>query len=502
MQNNHHAIGCRSGDQVPINVQWVITLFIYLLGLITYGAFYFDSFFLDADSPWHLAAGDVIRSLENVPTHDPWSYTNTGVKWYNISWLYDVIISWIHSLVGLKGLIAVNVLVAALTPAVLSRISFRAGAGVVATLVACSIALIMLKSCFALRPQQFALFLVALMLLELYKFRFAQHAKLWLIPLLTLLLVNMHGSFLLVFAMLGAFWLEALSEKQWKQVKALTLVGVACVVATFVNPFTYNIYYASWLTLTSEIGKYHISEWQPAGLSTHPHIYFYALIALVVPFFYRICLLLADKLLLIFWVIMALNSARYNAVLSLFITPFIALFFSVITTQLPKLQHAENAIQSDLNQPKSIKALAIAIMVVMGFLLCPISRNAVWTKELYDSEKYPVKEIAYLMEHRNGQNILNHYNYGGYIIYQSAGTLKPFVDGRADTAYSKEFLDDYVDIEAFNFGWQKLLDKYDVGMALLPNDLNNIEVIQNAPGWEVIYKGPVASVYRKTELRR
>lgn len=481
---------------VPLHMQWVIILFVYLLAVLTYSVFYTDSMFIDGDSPWHLAAGDYIRDIGRVPDKDPWSYNTEATKWYNISWLYDVSISWLNSLLGLPGLIAVNILLAALTPAVLARISFLYGSGVIATLAASSIALIMLKSCFALRPQQFSLFLISMILLLLCKFRLKEQRNIWWIPLFMALLVNIHGSFLLVFVLIGAFWLEAVRNGEWSRARVLTGVGLACVVATFFNPYTYEIYYASWLTLGSEIGKYHIIEWQPAGLTTHPHIYFYALLALSVPLFLRVRLPLADRLLLIFWVVMALNSARYNVVLALFITPFLALFISALTAEYKKFAVKEHAIIADLNRQSVVQSMGVAIFLVAVLLLTPTTRNIMWKKELYDPEKYPVQEIAYLMEHVKDARVLNHYNYGGYLIYQSKGAIQPFVDGRADTVYSKDFLKDYVDIEAFNYGWQELVDKYKLKYALLPNDHRNIEWISKSASWEKVFEGPVASIYR------
>src|SRR5215472_4528920 len=45
------------------------------------------------DLGWHLAAGDLIRERGNIPLQDPWSFTLEDKRWYNLSWLWDVIAS-------------------------------------------------------------------------------------------------------------------------------------------------------------------------------------------------------------------------------------------------------------------------------------------------------------------------------------------------------------------------------------------------------------------------
>src|SRR5580704_2509394 len=45
------------------------------------------------DLGWHLAAGDLIRSQGSVPAHDPWSFTAGATRWYNHTWLWDVLAS-------------------------------------------------------------------------------------------------------------------------------------------------------------------------------------------------------------------------------------------------------------------------------------------------------------------------------------------------------------------------------------------------------------------------
>jgi hypothetical protein len=81
---------------------------------------------------------------------------------------------------------------------------------------------------------------------------------LWLLPLLMLLWVNVHGGFLLAFVLLGLYWPRAawqwftLKEDRFEDVRQkatagkraqdLALIGVASALATLANPYGWKLH--------------------------------------------------------------------------------------------------------------------------------------------------------------------------------------------------------------------------------------------------------------------
>jgi hypothetical protein len=84
--------------------------------------FYFNARYLfhDYDTAWHIAAGDLIRELRHLPKTNNWSFSASDTIWYNISWLWDVIISLIAQYFGLESLYYFNALFYALILAAIS----------------------------------------------------------------------------------------------------------------------------------------------------------------------------------------------------------------------------------------------------------------------------------------------------------------------------------------------------------------------------------------------
>lgn len=64
-------------------------------------------FVVDSDMLWHIKTGDWILANKAIPKHDVFSW-HTGLNWIPHEWLYDVCLSIIYSLFGLKGIISVG----------------------------------------------------------------------------------------------------------------------------------------------------------------------------------------------------------------------------------------------------------------------------------------------------------------------------------------------------------------------------------------------------------
>src|ERR1700734_3349780 len=90
---------------VPVALTFVL---VYAISFITA-----MPLFNDPDAAWHIIAGDTIRAMGQVPHTNLWSFTTPDQKWYLISWLWDVMVSLIHSGGGTEAVfISTQVLIA------------------------------------------------------------------------------------------------------------------------------------------------------------------------------------------------------------------------------------------------------------------------------------------------------------------------------------------------------------------------------------------------------
>jgi len=114
---------------------------------------------------------------------------------------------------------------------------------------------------------------------------------------------------------------------------------------------------------------------------------------------------------------------------------------------------------------------------------------------------YPEAELTYVQKHVPQARLLNHWNYGGFIIFRARGEIPVFVDGRAATAYPDSLLRDYFQLITWDVdasAWEAVLEKYHIDTVLWPKVHTALtEFLVGKRGWTLAYYGDIANVYIK-----
>jgi hypothetical protein len=111
------------------------------------------------------------------------------------------------------------------------------------------------------------------------------------------------------------------------------------------------------------------------------------------------------------------------------------------------------------------------------------------------------QDVLYLRTHFSHARILNHWNYGGILIFRTRGAIPVFVDGRASTAYPDALLRDYFKLVQSEFGetaWDTVLEKYQIDTVLWVKAHEELRrFLVGKRGWKEAYAGSYASIYVK-----
>jgi len=172
------------------------TLFIALFVSLCYGS---PRLLLlsDAGIGWHIRTGEWILQHLRVPHTDLFSNVPTRV-WVAWEWLFDVVIACIHGWSGLNGVLAFSAFLMALCFALLLRWTMERGASIVTALIFVALAVISSTVHALARPH-----LVTWLFTVVCWYLLEEKRRLWLIPALVLVWVNVHGGFLVAFAFMG-----------------------------------------------------------------------------------------------------------------------------------------------------------------------------------------------------------------------------------------------------------------------------------------------------------
>jgi tetratricopeptide (TPR) repeat protein len=231
----------------------------------------------DTDMGWHLATGRWVVQHHAIPSVDVLSYTVAGTRWIYPPFA-GVLLYLIYSAGGYAGLSVFCALACVGTVAYLVR--RRELAALV--LARCAIEPIAFRT--GPRADLFNTVFLAVFLGELWAFQRGSSRRLWVLPLIMLLWVNLHPGFVLGLAVIGAYLLLEAGELPFAGRRGAALerlrtawpwlAGTAAV--TLLNPWGVKLYSAS-LTLgglrAQPQGAYntaaYIQEFLPVPLSTH-----------------------------------------------------------------------------------------------------------------------------------------------------------------------------------------------------------------------------------------
>jgi len=444
------------------------------------------------DLGWHLAAGDLIRDQRAVPFHDPWSFTSAGRQWFNLSWLWDVFASVVFQHADFIGLVLLTVACGAVIAVYLGSVCLSAGASTISACAAVLFACLFYPAFSALYPNVYLAVSpnVSTMLFSVvfYGECLRRRRLLFWLPAMMVLWANLHGGFLLGLILIGIFFGVALLKRDWANLKIYGLVGLGCFAATFINPLGWHIYEG----LASVLGNFsqaYITEWWPyyrniaLPASIPGMLYILLFVALEVRYGGAGC---AVEARLISWLFLFLGlyQFRYMSFFYLFSAVPLALHFDRVWRSRP----------DDLTAQRGLLVAAVVLVCILPFVymrMDPLGLPPMLSEQ----------DTRYLQARFPQARLLNHWNYGGILIFRLRGVPPVFVDGRASTVYPDSLLRDYfklIEPEFDEEAWEAVLEKYKIDTVLWVKAHEELrQFLVGKRGWKEAYAGSYASIYVK-----
>jgi hypothetical protein len=455
--------------------------------------------FKDTDAWWHLKVGEQILRTHTWPTADPFSFTVHGTPWIAYEWLGEVVIALSARLGGFVGEAALIMMLGATLVLLLFLYSYLRCKNSKAAFLACVLVMPAIAPFLTLRPQLMGYILLLLTLLCLDRFRSGSRRSIWFLPVLFLIWVNTHGTFIFGLGLIGLFWASGLIgfrkggwiAERWTDSRRLqlTFVLLLCVLALPLTPYGGQLAsYPIHMSLTQPLGIANIQEWQPLAFNNFLGKYFLCLILL---FFagnvyarpeYRV----EDLGMLMFGAFAACVHVRFTILFMLFFAPILA---QLLTRWAPAYD------------PRKDKWVLNAILIVglasVAVFLVPSQEKS----ETSLGENFPVKALTFMQQHPISGPTFNDYGWGGYLIWRDGPDQKVFIDGRADIYEYGGVLRDYRAITWIESGALPALRKYGVNSCLIQRDSPLATLLSSVPDWERVYTDDVASIYaRKVPL--
>ncbi len=414
-----------------------------------------------SDMWWHIAAGRELLQTRSLWMVDDWSFTAHGVDWLNHEWLADLIYygwvsAWgVQSLVYWKWLVIIAIfgtLLLALT---------RSSGSALAALVCTGFALANAAPFLDVRPHLYSLLGFSLLLL----LQLQRESRSWLLALLFVVWVNLHGGVFFGLMALGILLFP------WRKPTAASLrgaavVGVICLLASMLNPSGFKVFLYPLSYAFDEASPFRtIGEWlspfKPGGIISP--LFFYlmwlpllALLYLVPAVRRRLDVPWEGLALTALTLAMALTSRRF--------IPLFGISLAVMLAPLLGL-----CLQKSRLEKFSPVLAAVALLYALYRLLPYPVQSGPAFHYLTAEYSYPVEMLNFIEANGMSGNVFALWNWGGYIHWRTDGRLKVYVDGRADTVFDDETFRRYVTVLGSGPGWLELVEDSGADYVLWPH---------------------------------
>ena len=523
----------------------------------------------DGDTGWHVRIGEWILAHGQVPRQDMFSYTKPGQPFFAWEWLWDVGAAWLHQRWGLAGVVLASLLVIAFTTVMLYRLVFRRCGNPLVSIALTGLASAAASVHWLARPHLLTMLMLMVFLTILERVREGHTRWLWSLPVLMILWTNLHGGFPIGIIVVGAYGAgellraviarDSAERRASLQAAGPYLAAVAgCALATFVNPYGYQLHVHLLEYLRDPFQLKYIQEFRSVDFHSPPAMFLeiMLILGLGAAVWYGRRRQFAEVLLIAGFGHLSLVMVRNMPIYTLAAAPIVAVPLVAwlkavaegpVAGWLRALAGTFVEIGEELvplERPWRVHVVpAVVVLLLVAGMESPMA--GIKFKPVYDPNDYPERALAALnpawinsaalgrvgstpvgsspvasspVAFRTGagsplnvaaaaeplfepsEHIFTHDEWGDYLIYKlSPRGFKVFVDGRSDF-YGGKFGQEYIDVLEVKYNWQQTLDRYGVDTILLPCDAALTGALKESRRWRVAYDDGMAIVFRPAAL--
>lgn len=480
---------------------FIVVLLLMITTLTSIGA---------GDTWWYLACGRYIVENRTVPQTDVFSHTFYGKEWINSEWLTNVVFYLIFSAFGREGLAVYKIIMVII---IFSLVLFRVyrKTGNYQYVLICLFILSFVGKIFLDIRAQLSTFIfinISILLFDMY--REGKRWVIYIIPLMMIPWVNLHGGYMYIFFILGCYFLGEIidrfmeksreknekkrDEKKENSLFILPVMMVICFFICLINPYGIRVYEFPFKILHQPSFKDTL-EWLPPltwkipfysdiMAFTCPSIYIpYTIVFLIFSLLSWRRLYTGEFLISYLTLFMSISSRRFIPLFIFVSSPLLFEAFSITAGHIIRqIEHNKSIIfLQKHNRMISLSLMMIAIFFLYSYMLyMQILPGVIASGSLFNymtvDYSFPRSSCEFLKINKIKGKLLNYYNWGGYIYWNLFPDNPGFIDGRAHGVYDEKLYDEYKLLGSKD-GWLEFDSK---GMEILAKGLtkNKFDIIK------------------------
>jgi hypothetical protein len=461
----------------------------------------------DSDTGWHIRAGECILDTFSVPKQDMFSYLTPPLPWTAHEWLSEVVMALIHKTFGLTGIVIFFAFLLSLVYYLLFRMIQKSGVNIILNVLIVIMVAASSQLHWLARPHIFSLLLTVIWYFVLDAFEYRSRNYLYILPVIMLFWVNLHGGFIAGYILIGIYFLGNLIKFLFshgvervfykKKTRVLSLTAIVCLLASLMNPYGYHILLFPVKLVSEKFIMDNIQEFVSPNFHEASAMPFKYLILLTIAILgiKRKELNLIELFLVLLFVNMAFFSVRHITLFAIIAAPILAKHAEPILKQVDGAFMA--FFEKRSSNITSVDASAKGCLWLIGSLL--IVAIALISGKIeygFDKEKKPVAAVEFLKRVHLKGNMFNDDQFGGYLIYSAFPEYRVFFDGRSDM-YGSSRLKEFLKIDHFEQGWERIIEKYKINWIFWGADTPLSRFLLGKNEWRLIYADKVANIFVK-----
>jgi len=434
---------------------------------------------------WVLRVGRDTLQSGAIPTTDTISLSQLGKPIVYQTWLSGVIFYLIYQLGGISLTFLLRGVLIGITYGLIWFMAREVSNPQLATILTIVLGLASGNN-WSMRSQLFAYPLFALSLWSLFHWQNGNKKYLWVLPVVTALWANLHGSFVLPIILAGTALIFGKGER-----KPLAITVAIMLLATLINPRGLGVWGYFVFMLNSPSDQLFAFEWAPPRNEGWQMNIFFAWMLAFAP----LSALAPRKLSAFEWILflgfgwLALTGLRY-VIWFLFI---VAILTASLLSEWTK----------KWNKPKQdfpVVNIIFGILMLSSSLIFLRGLREKWmgaSVPVYETSTTPLNATVWLSQRPDICSPLwTDYAFGGYLSF-ALPSRRPWMDSRFN-AFPPEQWTEYVQVSRAE-NWQVLFDREKIKLLMLSTASQSklIQAVADSKFWKEEYRDAYAVIFSR-----
>ncbi|MEW6457225.1 MAG: hypothetical protein AB1410_11000 [Acidobacteriota bacterium] len=454
-------------------------------------------FYMDPSDPdiyRHLKVGEIIYKSRAIPETELFTYAEEGSKWIHYSWLSEILFYIFFNNFSWIGLFVLRVLTGFFIIYYLFLGISRLNENIYFSIILVLLVILLIQGFFLIRPVIFSFLFFSIYLWIIFDFKYRKAKRLFFLPLIMLLWANVHicfiyGLILLFLVIFGEILNRFFFKDKSFNLKAFSFFTFLTFGSSLINPYLHKIYFIVGDYFNLGILKDFILEFHSPDFHYPILLIFPILLVLS-----SVCVALkktdfVNILLISFFGYLGFDLVRnvpYFVILSLFI----------VSASLPDLWK-EKLPEVKREKIPNVFFIFLNFFIYVGLIygLMVVARN--FKPDEIIKKEYPKEAVEYIKANKFGDKLINHFDWGSFLLYELYPEYKVSIDGRTP-AYSKEYFKKFSKTHSGMSEWSEYVDHLKnkgANLIIWPRELPLSQILKERKDWKKIYEDKIAVIF-------